>query len=677
MLNEVHAFRHRGIPMQHDRMTTYALAVPMISQSLIEGVHKARDVMANESEDEQDESEMQYDESSEDDHQAALKQHNSTRDYPLLHRVILRMFTRKITDRTTIIKDIFARFPSVVDFEDEDGNTPVHLVLFCRIDPSVLYAFKAATDTDVWNKILQHANRAKQTPISIALQHHTIHTVIRDLVDTREKVLIETNGDMHTPIQNLIYNMTNDTALVIFDMLKSKHDGLHPSEALLNQDACGNTALHLLLLAANSDVCTMSRMQPLIAQLIDDYQEVLCMTNYHYSYLPSEYDSDVSYMYEADTPLHMALKMAMPLAVIDQLTDTGGKVWTVKNHLADTPLHTALRRNTQPCQHGEHGSGFVATNVVLHIMQTVFKKHSRDFFRHYDKHGDTVLHFAIKNNAKSRILEKLVEMEPWALGIRNDIQHNTPLHLALQYRRDTVLVEKMVHADSSVLHNINIDGDTPLHLAIKKKASRNMVSILAIADPNVLCVKNNIFFADKQERRAADTPLSLAIKGTYGLDVVRLLIDHNKAVLTCLDVHGETPVHAALQKKMYAHVKFMFETVGGEPCSMCMDLDRRGRTPLNYMLETGNGDMQLIHLLLQENEDVMMCANSKKMTPLHTALSMNMPRKIIEMLLPKNTDKLYALLMAKNDNLHTPFDIAKIAKGYSRKFVKLLTPMCF
>jgi len=228
-----------------------------------------------------------------------------------------------------------------------------------------------------------------------------------------------------------------------------------------------------------------------------------------------------------------------------------------------------------------------------------------------------------------------------------------------------------------VLQNINIDGDTPLHVAIKYKASRNIVTALVIADPNALGIKNNIFLANEQQRRAADTPFSLAIKGSYTLDVVRLLVDHNKAVLSCLDVHGKTPVHAALRKKMYEHVKFIFAAAGGEPWNMCMDLDRVGRTPLNYMLETDNDDIEMIDLLLQQDEDVMMCVNSKQMTPLHTALSMLMPRKIIKMLLPKNPDKLYALLVAKNDKQYTPFDIAEKAHIYNTRVFKLLTPSVF
>jgi len=697
MWNQVNALRHREIPMHGDNMTTYALAVPMISQSLIEGVHRPQENEEEQDEqdqhDEQDEHDerdeqdkqdeqddefgMQYSDDSDDEYRVAGEENNTSKDNPLLHRAILHTFTRKITDRTAIVKDIFARFPSVVDFRDLDGNTPVHLVLLCRMDPSVLYAFKAATKTDVWDKILLSENRWQQTPMCIALEHHSSDIIISSLVDVREDVLITTNRELHTPIQTLIYKMNGDTTIAIFDMLKSKTDRLHPPAALLNQDAYRHTALHLLLLAANSRECTMSRMQLLIPQLIDECQVVLCMANRKYMSLLSGYDSDASYFHERETPLHMALKMAMPLAVIKQLIDTAGKVLTVQNHDLDTPLHAALRRKTQAGQHGEHGRGFVARNVVLHLMKAVFEKYKTSFFRQYDRHGDTVLHFAIKNKAASAIVKKLVEMEPRALGMRNDIQNNTPLHLALQFKRNIELVGQMINAGSSVLQNINIDGDTPLHVAIKNKASRDIVSTLVIANANVLGIKNSIFLANEQQRRAADTPFSLAIKGSYSLDVVRLLVDHNKAVLSCPDVHGETPVHAALRKKMYGHVKYMFETAGGNPCNLCMHLDRGGRTPLNYMLETGDDDIQMIALLLQaheEHEDVMMCFNNKGMAPVHTALSMNMRRRVIKMLLPKNPDKLYALLVAKNYEQHTPLNIAENAKIYRTKVFKLLTP---
>ena len=665
MWNQVFAFRHRGIPVELERMTRYALAVPMISQSLIEGVYRAPDAMAYGIQDEQGAQAMHHADSSDDD---SDDDYNTTRDYPLLHRVIMRTYILNITDRANIVKDIFARFPQVVDFEDAERNTPVHLVVRCCMDASVLRAFKAASDVDVWDKVLQMVNKLQQTPLNIALQHHAVDAIIRDLVDREENVLTRICALEHTPVQTLIVNMTDATDIAIFDMLKSKTNGLHPSVALTNEDKNHNTALHLLLKTANSPGCTISRIESLIPQLIDADQDVLGTTNR----MDISLDSDDHFFYEKNTPVHTALQMAMPLAVIVQLGDTAGKVWTVKNHLGDTPLHTALRENTLQGQ-----AGLVAPDVVSYLIEAVYSKHGVSFFRHYDKNGDTLLHFAIKNNATSPVLEHLVRLsDPWALGIRNDIQNNTPLHLALLFKREYALIKQMVQADSTVLSNTNMDGDTPLHVAIKNKASRDTIRALVEACPNVCIIKNNVLLAGEQERRAADTPFSLAIKGSYALDVVRLLADYDKSVLCSMDVHGETPVHAALQRGLYRHVKYIFEAAGDDLCDMRMDPDRVGRTPLNYVLETGNQDMDLIRLLLRHDEDaedVMMYANGKERTPLHTALSMHMPRKIIKMLLPKTTDNLRTLLAAKDDKQYTPFNIAETAHVYNTKVLKLLT----
>ena len=654
MWNEVFAFRHRSIPQTHEVVAPYALAVPMIAQSLIEGVYQAPDDVAYGIQDEQ----------SKDDDSDSGNDYPTAHDYPLLHRVITRTYVMNIADRANIIKDIFARFPSVVDFQDADGNTPVHLVVLCRMDASVLHAFREASDADVWDKVLRTANKLQSTPLGIALQHHALGAIVQHLVDREESVLTTRGALEHTPIQTLIANMTDDTDTAVFDMLKSKTNGLHPALALTNEDCNHNNALHLLLQSVKRPGCTVSRVVSLIPQLIDADQQVLCMTNHNDVSLPS----DDFFLYETDTPLHMALKMAMPLAVIDRLIDTDGKVWTVKNQLGHTPLHTALRQNALQGQDGQHEH-----DVVLHLMRSVYSTHSTTFFRHYDKHGDTVLHFALKNNATSPVLEHLVRFDARALGIRNDTQNNTPLHLALLFKRDRALIEQMVQADSSVLHNINIDGDTPLHVAIKGKASRDIIIALVTACPNVRIVKNNICLAGEQQRRAADTPFSLAIKGSYALNVVRLLVDDHKTVLHCVDARGETPVHAALQKGLFRHVKFMFEAVGDRQCNMHMDLDAMGRTPLAYILETGNRDLDLIRVLLRHDEDVMMCANNKQMTPLHLALSMHMPENIIKMLVPTTTDNLRALLAAKDDQQYTPFNIAETAHIYNTKVLKLLT----
>ena len=44
--NEVFAFRHRGMPHAHEVVAPYALVVPMIAQSLMEGVYEAPDDIA-------------------------------------------------------------------------------------------------------------------------------------------------------------------------------------------------------------------------------------------------------------------------------------------------------------------------------------------------------------------------------------------------------------------------------------------------------------------------------------------------------------------------------------------------------------------------------------------------------------------------------------------------------
>jgi len=578
-----------ALALRHEQMTDkrtggrdFVSMIPMIKQSIVEGeVH--RTTYAYEEEDEED-----YQEDDEDVSQCTL-----------LHRAILQTFERNTAEKKSILRDIFLRFPAAMRCQDADGNTPLHVAMSCPLDPSVMRAFKTAKNYDFWNDVLQTRNKCYQTPLDVALVCNAHYDVAKKLIDREENVLTTVCCFFYTPIQELIINLNEYTNVKMFAKLRSKKDLLHPLDAITNVDQHGNTALHLLLLASQKPHLGALDISGLLAQLIDPEQDVLRMrTNF-----------------PRDTPLHMALRMALPLAIIRKLVDTEEAVLCIRNsttsspwllndtplHLAikglrhinviqnlidtparvllvangcgDTPMHTALRKqtlqgqdNAHDTEHGDHPNASVQANVVLFLMRAAIEHHLH-YFLCRGEHGDTVLHCAIKSGAPFRVVKQLVQAESRMITMRNnrsviwsDTQFDTPLHLALKLQRDYEQIQLMVHADPNVLRITNCKADTPLHVAIKYDASAETTQFLAEMDPSVLVVQNCMRANDDEHMCPADTPLSLAVKKRCGLDVVRLLVDEDAQVLRSIDFDGDTVLNVAYNEGMLEHVEF-FEAI--------------------------------------------------------------------------------------------------------------------
>ena len=555
--------------------------IPMIKQSIVEGELRRTTYAYEEEDDEDDEDDISQ--------------------CTLLHRAILETFWRNTAEKKSILRDIFLRFPAAMRCQDADGNTPLHIAMSCPLDPPVMRAFKTAKKYDFWNDVLQMRNKFHQTPLDVALVCNAHYDIAKKLIDREENVLTTVCCFLYTPIQELIINLRKYTNVKMFAKLRSKKNLLHPPDAITNVDQHGNTALHLLLLASQKPQLDTLDIRGLIAQLIDPEQDVLRMRTYS----------------PRDTPLHMALRMALPLEIITQLVDTEQRVLRIRNsttsppwlrhntplHLAikglqhinviqklldtparvllvtdgcgDTPMHTALRKqtlqgkyNAPDMQEDTNATERLPPNVVLFLMRNAMVHHMH-YFLCRGEHGDTVLHCAIKSGAPLRIVKQLIQAEGRMVAMRNnksvqeldEAQNDTPLHLALKFKTDYGQIQLMVQTNPDVLRMTNCKVDTPLHVAIKYEAPLEIIQLLVEMDPSVLVVKNGMRANDDEQMRPADTPLSLAVKKQYSLEVVRLLVDEHAEVLGCIDFNGATVVNVAYNEGMLQHVEFFEATL--------------------------------------------------------------------------------------------------------------------
>jgi len=83
-----------------------------------------------------------------------------------------------------------------------------------------------------------------------------------------------------------------------------------------------------------------------------------------------------------------------------------------------------------------------------------------------------------------------------------------------------------------------------LHIAVQKLASHDMIDALVVADSRaLLAVNGHSEFHTSQLQQ--DTPLHLALKMELLTDILELLVDENRAVLSTANRAGKIPLHIA------------------------------------------------------------------------------------------------------------------------------------
>ena len=154
--------------------------------------------------------------------------------------------------------------------------------------------------------------------------------------------------------------------------------------------------------------------------------------------------------------------------------------------------------------------------------------------------GNFPLHLAVKNAKSIEVVRELVSFCPAALDMVNS-DGDTPLHLAAaKYSKRFDMVQELARCCPAAVQVVNASGNTPLHLlfADYTQISLEIIQELIQLYPAALEIVNE----------DGNTPLHLAVQGFAFVEVIRELVRLNPAALSMENDDGFTPVSMVAAK---------------------------------------------------------------------------------------------------------------------------------
>ncbi|KAK1327105.1 hypothetical protein QJS10_CPA01g01001 [Acorus calamus] len=212
---------------------------------------------------------------------------------------------------------------------------------------------------------------------------------------------------------------------------------------------------------------------------------------------------------------------------------------------------------------------------------------------------------------------------------------NTPLHEAVRAGREEVAL-KLLKWDTLVAYEANLEGETPMNLAARGGMYNVVKAMLNIVVPPDL------------PEAVAHTPLHEAVIGGHE-DVVELLIDRRKDMITVADVTGRTALHYAAQKDN----GWMVDMLLTDNPSLAYIQNIEGSPPLH--IAAAFNSKSAITELLKRCPDAAEQLDKSKMTALHVAVkhgSLHALRTLLKMI------DLEEIVNRGDKDLNTPLHVA-------------------
>ncbi|MDR2445042.1 MAG: ankyrin repeat domain-containing protein [Spirochaetaceae bacterium] len=344
-----------------------------------------------------------------------------------------------------------------------------------------------------------------------------------------------------------------------------------------------------------------------------------------------------------NTPLIVAVQSAVDSEIVQRILDRNALI-NARNQEGDTALHIAVRKN------------------LAAIGDLLIARGADVFAQNAKGESPIYLTFYSPGDAREWMLAPIVLTARDGLG-------NTLLHYATQWKLDSSI--PMIASRGASLEAANVTGETPLFIAVKIDSSPTVEALLkagaSIAGRDALgntalhtAVRWNALSASdtlissKIDINAynlyAKTPLHDAVRlGVFGME--SLLVERG-AYLEARDKEGNTPLIEAVLKGSYRSAEHLINS--GATVST---RNNNGDTPLLIAVEGERSD--LVGLLLDKQAQIhakdadgespftIALKTSPRMmltllakgrdqtddagrTPLHIALSYNMPETDIE-----------------------------------------------
>jgi len=567
------------------------------------------------------------------------------------------------TELANLFRQIVTCHPSVLMQRDNKGNTPLHYALYHdTISEEVLLAL-LQNPRDVGQKfdeLLMSQNEFGSTPLHFALTHRQCSpSLLGLLVDSNNDVLYMLDRQLQTPLHIFLFYIGSECMYTYLSILAPAHPPERQDILLTCGDDNDCTPLHTIifqgfhsfdrygiwlkdLIDTNQEVlCRRTRIDnslnqkhavsvfrrntPLhiaieagldawfVGMLVDDAQQALRIRN----------SVDDAGHWVEDTPLHTALRMDANMAIITKLVDRHGRVLRIANYYGDLPLHTHLRTRNEFGQTHRLQNHVTATTAIT-MIEAYIALSDPAIFLTPGKNGDLPLHTALRNGFGFPVVSYLVESNPAALTVQNESDANcdykngdTPLSLAIQEGYSMEVLRILVDAAKTVITIADDNGSIPLHHACKWSAT---------AAPEHACELIKLL------RQTAD---EVDLRNRYGVSrncalhiylmctgispspqVVRLLTDSAKHVLSASNENGNTPLHVAVGHKAPDDCIRLLITDRNSPVNALLLQNAMNETPLHVAMQKGYS-LSVWSKLIDRAKTVLAVHDDIGGTPLH------------------------------------------------------------
>ena len=506
---------------------------------------------------------------------------------------------------------------SIVNEQDKDGNTPLHIACYSSKMDIVTYLLEDMKCIPILR------NSKGQTPLHCACisGNNGIILLLATHTLKSEKDLSLQDKDGVTPL-HLLCKATN---LLSINRLKG-----HSSNISLQND-CGETPLHV--------VCNNSK---------SGMKLVKCVV---------ECDPTCKLKDEpCDTALHLACRYHSH-EVIECLINNGHRTAVaIKNAHGELPLHILCKRNDMD---------FILTFKLMSKYLQMFDQKTSE--------GDTPLHIALKNKVNKESIFYLIREAKCSIDIANN-EGDLPHHIAcrnnnmiglelLQLLTNKEIIDKQNLKGNTVLHECcfntlhymdkilayilddcgakkdlaNNDGEFPMHIACRILS----LKIVKLFEPHGLAVKT----------KNGNTVLHEACLNTTrsACEIVLYLLNNGQLDYTAVNSNADLAAHIACRNPV---LKIELNQIIAllEPDVNC--INKNGNTLLHELL-INEQSQDLILNLLEKPSNGIKIVNSHSDSVLHLACQSNL-RDVVKFLLNERLPEVQWFLAHENDRGQTP-----------------------
>ncbi len=521
----------------------------------------------------------------------ALRRTDNDGNTPL-HRAVLK-------NKTNIAKFLIAQGGAQVNDQNEDNNTPLHLLL---INPTISEELKR----EITRMLLQKgakadiANNQKETALHWS-------NVLSDAKMTEELILRhpaninDQDKNKYTALHITLEDkyIDNKTKIEIVNTLLK-----HGADITL-KDIDGDTPMHLLL--RDADIPDKHRLELLKAVMEPKLQGGTPATNL----LDIQND-------DKNTLLNLAVVYNM-FDIVGYLIRKGANP-NIANVINISPIHMAAMKNSR---------------MTTLLLQKAYSSNQTIAINAQDSSLHTALHWVIGKNDLDKESKKVIVQTLLDYGADPNLQDkdgNTPLHLlwmdsniSIESKREITLMLLQNGAKADIANN---QKETVLGFTLRNNYPEIVLSILR---------KGNIDVNLKLE--VGITPLQWAVWESKEMTELML---QNGAKINGQDVRENTPLHHIVENNKFDDqtIKDIVETLLTHEAGVNKkNVD--GNTPLHLLLMNPNISIESkreITLMLLQNGAKADIANNQKETVLGFTLRNNYPEIVLSILEKGNID---------------------------------------